>query len=253
MADKKVTALSDIGTTIASADLLHVIDDVAGTPVNKKMEIGKLFQNIPSTVALGGTPQNVTGSTDVNATTSVTTLTLGGVGGDVTGAMANGTNDGQLKIITVVTAHTTHKYTLTPTSTNFNGFNSITFGKLGDSVLLIWANSKWNIIGRQGATETPDALTAAGAVSLTSPVTFVSSSGAAYDITLGHGIEGQMKTITMTAHGGSSYHVELSKANGNLGTSVGNKIQWNTAGDSATLVYTGSVWELASTPTASVT
>ena len=77
-----------------------------------------------------------------------------------------------------------------------NGFNSITFGKLGDSVLLIWANSKWNIIGRQGATETPDTVTAAGAVSLTSPVTFVSSSGAAYDITLGHGIEGQMKNYS---------------------------------------------------------
>ena len=162
--------------------------------------------------------------------------------------MANGTNDGQLKIITVVTAHTTHKYTLTPTSTNFNGFSSITFGKLGDSVLLIWSNSKWNIIGRQGATETPDALTAAGAVSLTSPVSFVSTSNAGYEITLGHGIEGQMKTITMTAHGGSTYHVNLLKAGGNLGTSVSTKIEFNTAGDSATLVYTGSAWELAYNP-----
>ena len=61
-----------------------------------------------------------------------------------------------------------------------------------------------------------------------------------------------MKTITMTAHGGSTYHVELSKAGGNLGTSVATKIQWNTAGDSASLVYSGSAWELASSATAAV-
>ena len=81
----------------------------------------------------------------------------------------------------------------------------------------------------------------------------MSSSGAAYDITLGHGIEGQMKTITMTAHGGSNNHVSLTTANGNLGTSVSTKIEWNTVGDSATLVYTGTKWELASAATATVT
>ena len=62
-----------------------------------------------------------------------------------------------------------------------------------------------------------------------------------------------MKTITMTAHGGSSNHVSLLSGAGNLGTSVATKIEWNSVGDSATLVYTGSTWELTSTPTASVT
>ncbi len=217
------------------------------------MEIATLFANIPSVVALGGTPQAITGTgVTVNATTSITTIALSG-NTDATGTMANGATVGQLKIIVVTGTQTSAKYTLNPTSTNFNGFSSITLGKLGDAVILVWAGRKWNSIGRQGATETQDTVTAGGSVSLTSPVTFVSSSGAAYDITLGHGIEGQMKTITMTAHGGSNNHVSLTTANGNLGDSVGTKIEWNSVGDSATLVYNGTKWELASAATATVT
>ncbi len=53
MADKKITALTSIGTATARADLLHLIDDVAGTPTNKKVTIGEYANalNAPAILA----------------------------------------------------------------------------------------------------------------------------------------------------------------------------------------------------------
>ena len=73
MADKKITALSDLGNAVAGVDLLHVID-FSGTPINKKLKIEDLLANLPTIVALGGTPQDITGDVDVIISSSILSI-----------------------------------------------------------------------------------------------------------------------------------------------------------------------------------
>ena len=76
MADKKITALTDLGTGIASEDLLHVIDDPSGNPVNKRVSVGAVFNNIPTTIGFGRyTTEAITNATDSpNLDTTITTI-----------------------------------------------------------------------------------------------------------------------------------------------------------------------------------
>ena len=63
MADKKITALTSIGTATARVDLLHLIDDVAGTPTNKKVTIGEYANALNAPVILGTSSESLTEAT----------------------------------------------------------------------------------------------------------------------------------------------------------------------------------------------
>lgn len=52
MADSKLTALTAL-TTPAGADLLYIVDDVAGTATGKKISLTDFFGNVPVTITLG--------------------------------------------------------------------------------------------------------------------------------------------------------------------------------------------------------
>ena len=63
MADKKITALTSLGTATAREDLLHVVDDPGSTPTNKKVTIGEYANALNAPVILGATSESLTEAT----------------------------------------------------------------------------------------------------------------------------------------------------------------------------------------------
>jgi len=145
MADKKVTALTDLGDNLASADLFHVVDDPSGTPVNKKVAAEDVFNNIPSWLGLKQTSQSITAdgstATAVDVTSAVTEINA--TSATHSCALADG-SDGQVKIIVNTSTSGTNAITITPA--NFSN-TTITLDAPGESAICIFKNSKWYVIG----------------------------------------------------------------------------------------------------------
>ena len=149
MADKKITALTDLGNGLASVDLFHVVDDPTGTPINKKVTAEDVFNNIPSWLGLNSTSQSITGdgstSTAINITAPVTEVNATSAAAPCT--LADGAN-GQIKTIINVSTSGTNAITITPS--NLRGYATITLNAPGETVTCIFKNSNWNVIAGNG-------------------------------------------------------------------------------------------------------
>ena len=146
MADKKITALNAL-SLLSTDDLFHVVDDPSGSPTNKKITTANVFNKIPTWIALGGTPQAVSGSGSTvvaNLTTSITNCTSTGAGQVVT--LADSTQIGQVKIV----CHTVDGGDVRVTPATLDGGSYFTLDAVGDTVVLIWNDSAWQCIGGFG-------------------------------------------------------------------------------------------------------
>ena len=149
MADKKITALTDLGDSLASADLFHVVDDPSGTPINKKISAENVFNNIPSWLGLAQASQSITADASsqvANVTSAITEVDATSSTGAI--SLADGA-DGQIKTFINVSTSGTNNVVITPT--NLRGGTTITLDAEGETVTLLFKNAKWNIIASHGS------------------------------------------------------------------------------------------------------
>ena len=143
MADKKITALTDLSDGIAGADLLHVVDDPTGTPINKKVSVTDFINNLPSFIGFSNSIQDFTSeqTAAVSITTAVSLLET--TSNNVATTLANGTVQGQIKII----VHDTDGGASVCTPQTRLGYADLNFVDDGDTAMLMWTGSAWAIIG----------------------------------------------------------------------------------------------------------
>ena len=145
MADKKITALTDLSTGVAGADLLHVIDDPTGTPINKKVSVTNFINNLPSFIGFSNSVENITDGTQaaIGITTALTLLASNGSNSATT--LADGTVVGQIKII----VHDVDGGNSILAVTDALGFADLDFVDDGDTAMLMWTGTTgWALLSQ---------------------------------------------------------------------------------------------------------
>ena len=162
MADKKISALTQVSDSdIGADDLLHIVDNPGGTPVNKKMTIGQLFENIPTHLAVDDIT-TLTATASNLASSFASALDLSSASADVAFTLDNGTDVGQLKVIYASTEPASAfvaNITVSSWGSSATGSNQIVLSTLGESCVLIWSGVSWFVIADSGLTASRPAIT----------------------------------------------------------------------------------------------
>jgi hypothetical protein len=157
MADKKISALTAVADAdIGGDDLLHIVDNPGGTPVNKKMTIAQLFENIPTHLAVDDIT-TVTATASNLASSFATAIDLSGASGNLCLTLDNGTDVGQLKLIYQKTEPaSSHAANITVTSfgSGTSSSNQISQDTQGDAVICVWDGSNWFVLSNFNSTVT---------------------------------------------------------------------------------------------------
>ena len=148
MADKKITALTNLGDALASVDLFHIIDNPSGTPINKKVTAEDVFNNIPTWIGLKDTAQQITGDgSTISAITVTESTTLINATAETAPCTLEDGSDGQVKIIINNSTGGTNAVTITPANFNAGAGTKIDIDAPGRSVICMFKDSKWTVIG----------------------------------------------------------------------------------------------------------
>ena len=279
MADKKITALTDMAATGKSPaeDLLHIIDYGGGSsPVNKKITIANLFSKVnTSTQIYAASSEFEIGLTD--ATVSVLKAFVGASATAASGVIIN-EDQNDLTDFTVKTQNSAQAIFVD--SSDDSGAGDVNYVKInGDSAkvdfqvnsdtgILVHTDSNDHSVGIGTAAPSAnymldviaDASTghsvhtagnilmsgtqaitnASTAIDLTKPVTTIAGIAGSLTHAMAAGTEGQIKVITCLSR--SSGESTITVTNSAWGGN--NRVVLDAAGEGVTLIYAGSKWNL---------
>ena len=145
MADSKLSELT-AATSAAAGDSLYLVQ----SSTSKQITTANLFASVATPVSFGdtvsiGDHETVTAAGELAATKNVHVITNPGTGGTLT--LPTGAT-GQIKII--IMSSNTSTVTMTLDDSDL-GHDTVTFDNAGDTATLIYAASKWWVIGGSAA------------------------------------------------------------------------------------------------------